>query len=280
MSSSQKVKMRRELQWSHRPLIMGILNVTPDSFSDGGKYLAREKAVGHALKMAEEGADIIDVGGESSRPFSRPISTDEELKRVIPVIESLRERSNIPISIDTCKARGAEESCLAGADIINDISGLRYDPEMTDTVSTAKAKIVIMHMKGLPETMQTAPYYDDVISEICTFFQERIQFAAAKGIDQDNIILDPGIGFGKRVEDNLKIIKHIDVFKRFGLPVLVGTSMKGFIGKITESTLKGRIEGTLASISISVWNGADIVRVHDVKKAKKVVLLTDAIRRV
>ncbi len=280
MSSSQKVKMRRELQWSHRPLIMGILNVTPDSFSDGGKYLAREKAVGHALKMAEEGADIIDVGGESSRPFSRPISTDEELKRVIPVIESLRERSNIPISIDTCKARVAEESCLAGADIINDISGLRYDPEMTDTVSTAKAKIVIMHMKGLPETMQTAPYYDDVISEICTFFQERIQFAAAKGIDQDNIILDPGIGFGKRVEDNLKIIKHIDVFKRFGLPVLVGTSMKGFIGKITESTLKGRIEGTLASISISVWNGADIVRVHDVKKAKKVVLLTDAIRRV
>jgi dihydropteroate synthase len=272
--------MGRELQWSDRPLIMGILNVTPDSFSDGGKYLTREKALDHALKMVEDGADIIDVGGESSRPFSRPISTDEELKRVIPVIESLRERSNIPISIDTCKAKVAEESCLAGADIVNDISGLRYDPEMPDTVSTAKAKIVIMHMKGLPETMQADPYYDDVIAEICTFFQERIQFAAAKGIDQDNIILDPGIGFGKRVEDNLKIIKHIDVFKRFGLPVLVGTSMKGFIGKITKSTLKERIEGTLASISISVWNGADIVRVHDVKKAKKVVLLTDAIRRV
>lgn len=280
MSSSRKVKMGRELQWSDRPLIMGILNVTPDSFSDGGKYLTREKALDHALKMVEDGADIIDVGGESSRPFSRPISTDEELKRVIPVIESLRERSNIPISIDTCKAKVAEESCLAGADIVNDISGLRYDPEMPDTVSTAKAKIVIMHMKGLPETMQADPYYDDVIAEICTFFQERIQFAAAKGIDQDNIILDPGIGFGKRVEDNLKIIKHIDVFKRFGLPVLVGTSMKGFIGKITKSTLKERIEGTLASISISVWNGADIVRVHDVKKAKKVVLLTDAIRRV
>lgn len=280
MSSSTKVKMGRELQWSDRPLIMGILNVTPDSFSDGGKYVTREKAVDHALKMVEDGADIIDVGGESSRPFSRPISTDDELKRVVPVIESLRERSNIPISVDTCKARVAEESCLAGADIVNDISGLRYDPEMADTVSTAKVKVIIMHMKGLPETMQTAPYYDDVISEICTFFQERIQFSAVKGIDQDNIILDPGIGFGKRVEDNLKIIKHIDVFKRFGLPVLVGTSMKGFIGKITESTRKGRIEGTLASISISVWNGADIVRVHDVKKAKKVVLLTDAIRRV
>jgi len=280
MSSSTKVKMGRELQWSDRPLIMGILNVTPDSFSDGGKYVTREKAVDHALKMVEDGADIIDVGGESSRPFSRPISTDDELKRVVPVIESLRERSNIPISVDTCKARVAEESCLAGADIVNDISGLRYDPEMADMVSTAKVKVIIMHMKGLPETMQTAPYYDDVISEICTFFQERIQFSAVKGIDQDNIILDPGIGFGKRVEDNLKIIKHIDVFKRFGLPVLVGTSMKGFIGKITESTRKGRIEGTLASISISVWNGADIVRVHDVKKAKKVVLLTDAIRRV
>lgn len=280
MSSSTKVKMGRELQWSDRPLIMGILNVTPDSFSDGGKYVTREKAVDHALKMVEDGADIIDVGGESSRPFSRPISTDDELKRVVPVIESLRERSNIPISVDTCKARVAEESCLAGADIVNDVSGLRYDPEMADTVSTAKVKVIIMHMKGLPETMQTAPYYDDVISEICTFFQERIQFSAVKGIDQDNIILDPGIGFGKRVEDNLKIIKHIDVFKRFGLPVLVGTSMKGFIGKITESTRKGRIEGTLASISISVWNGADIVRVHDVKKAKKVVLLTDAIRRV
>ena len=272
--------MGRELHWSDRPLIMGILNVTPDSFSDGGKYVTREKAVDHALKMVEDGADIIDVGGESSRPFSRPISTDDELKRVIPVIESLRERSSIPISVDTCKARVAEESCLAGADIVNDISGLRYDPEMADMVSTAKVKVIIMHMKGLPETMQTAPYYDDVISEICTFFQERIQFSAVKGIDQDNIILDPGIGFGKRVEDNLKIIKHIDVFKRFGLPVLVGTSMKGFIGKITESTRKGRIEGTLASISISVWNGADIVRVHDVKKAKKVVLLTDAIRRV
>ncbi len=280
MSSSTKVKMGRELQWSDRPLIMGILNVTPDSFSDGGKYVTREKAVDHALKMVEDGADIIDVGGESSRPFSRPISTDDELKRVVPVIESLRERSSIPISVDTCKARVAEESCLAGADIVNDISGLRYDPEMADMVSTAKVKVIIMHMKGLPETMQTAPYYDDVISEICTFFQERIQFSAVKGIDQDNIILDPGIGFGKRVEDNLKIIKHIDVFKRFGLPVLVGTSMKGFIGKITESTRKGRIEGTLASISISVWNGADIVRVHDVKKAKKVVLLTDAIRRV
>lgn len=280
MLSSRKTPMERELQWRDKPLIMGVLNVTPDSFFDGGKYSTREKAIDRALRMARDGANIIDVGGESSRPFSKSISADEELKRVIPVIEGIREKSDIPISVDTCKAEVAWESCRAGADIINDISGLQYDPEMAETVNVANTKVVIMHMKGTPETMQTAPYYDDVISEICTFFEERIRFAAAKGIERDNIILDPGIGFGKRVEDNLKIIKHIGVFKQFGLPILVGTSMKSFIGKITESTLKGRIEGTLASISISVWNGADIVRVHDVKKAKKVILLTDAIRKV
>ena len=280
MSSSQKVKMGRELQWRDRPLIMGVLNVTPDSFFDGGKYTTREKALDQALRMVEDGADIIDVGGESSRPFSKPVSIDEELKRVIPVIEGIRGRLDIPISVDTCKAGVARESCCAGADIVNDISGLRYDQEMADAVSTVNARLVIMHMKGTPETMQAAPCYDDVISEISTFFEERIQFATVQGIKQDNIILDPGIGFGKRVEDNLKIIKHIDVFKKFGLPVLVGTSMKGFIGKITGSTLKGRIEGTLASIVISILNGADIVRVHDVKRAKKVVVFTDAIRRI
>jgi len=280
MLSSRKTPIERELQWRDKPLIMGIVNVTPDSFFDGGKYATREKAVDRALRLVKDGADIIDVGGESSRPFSKSISTDEELKRVIPVIEGIREKTNIMISVDTCKAKVARESCRAGADIVNDISGLQFDPEMADTVNTANARVVIMHMKGTPETMQTAPCYDDVISEICAFFEERILFAAAKGIKRDNIILDPGIGFGKRVEDNLKIIKHLDAFKQFGLPVLVGTSMKSFIGKITESTIKGRIEGTLASISISVWNGADIVRVHDVKKAKKIVLLTDAIRKI
>ena len=271
--------MRRELQWRDRPLIMGVLNVTPDSFLDGGKYATRGKAVDHALQMAEDGADIIDVGGESSRPFSKPVPIDEEFMRVIPVVEGIRERSSIPISVDTCKANVAREAYRAGADIVNDISGLRYDPEMADVVSNAKVKVIIMHMKGTPETMQTAPYYDDVISEISTFFEERIQFVAAKGIEQGNIILDPGIGFGKRVEDNLKIIKYIDVFKKFHLPILVGTSMKGFIGKITGSTLKGRIEGTLASMAIAIWNGADIVRVHDVKKTKKVVGLVDAIKK-
>jgi dihydropteroate synthase len=278
MSSSRKAPMGRELQWRDRPLIMGVVNVTPDSFFDGGKYATQEKAVDHALQMVEDGADIIDVGGESSRPFSTPVSIDEEIKRVVPVVESIRKRSDIPISVDTCKARVARNACLAGADIVNDISGLIHDPEMADTISALKAKVVIMHMKGIPETMQVAPCYNDVISEISTFFEERIHFAVAKGIEKDDIILDPGIGFGKRVEDNLKIIKYLDAFKRFDQPLLVGTSMKGFIGKITGSTLKGRAEGTLASIAIAVWNGADIVRVHDVKKAKKVVGLVGAIR--
>lgn len=270
--------MGRELQWRDRPLIMGVVNVTPDSFFDGGNYATREKAIDHALRMAEDGADIIDVGGESSRPFSTPVSTDEELKRVVPVVEGIRESLSIPISVDTCKSIVAREACLAGADIVNDISGLMHDPEMADTVSTLKVKVVIMHMKGMPETMQVSPHYYDVIAEIGAFFEERLSFAAKNGIEKNNIILDPGIGFGKRVEDNLKIIKHLDVFKRFDLPLLVGTSMKSFIGKVTGPTMRGRIEGTLASIAISVWNGANIVRVHDVKKAKRVVGLIDAIR--
>jgi dihydropteroate synthase len=278
MSSSRKARMGRELQWRDRTLIMGVLNVTPDSFFDGGNYATREKAIDHALRMAEDGADIIDVGGESSRPFSTPVSTDEELKRVVPVVEGIRESLSIPISVDTCKSKVAREACLAGADIVNDISGLMHDPEMADTVSTFKVKVVIMHMKGMPETMQVSPHYYDVIAEIGTFFAERLNFAAKNGIEKNNIILDPGIGFGKRVEDNLKIIKHLDTFKRFDLPLLVGTSMKGFIGKVSDSNMRGRIEGTLASIAISAWNGANIVRVHDVKKAKRVVGLVDAIR--
>lgn len=272
--------MEKGLQWRDRPLIMGVLNVTPDSFFDGGKHATQKKAVDHALRMVEDGARIIDVGGESTRPFSAPVSIDDELNRVIPVIQGIRDRSDIPISVDTCKARVAREACMAGADIVNDISGLMHDPEMADAVREEKAGVVIMHMKGVPETMQVAPYYDDVVSEIGNYFEERIRFASSKGIEMTSIILDPGIGFGKRVEDNLKIIKHLDAFKKFNLPLLIGTSMKGFIGSITGSTLKGRVEGTLASVAISVWNGADIVRVHDVKKARKVVSLVDAIKRV
>jgi dihydropteroate synthase len=258
---------------------MGVLNVTPDSFFDGGKHSAQEDAVRHALLMVKSGADIIDVGGESSRPFSLPVSTDEELRRIMRVIERIRAESDIPISVDTCKARVAREACLAGADIINDISGLRNDPDMADTVRDLAAYVVIMHMKGMPGDMQKAPHYDDVITEIGTFFRERIRFAADRGIEEGKIILDPGIGFGKRLEDNLKILKALDEFAAIGRPLLVGTSMKGFIGAVTGSSLRGRIDGTLASVAIAVWNGAAIVRVHDVKRTSKVVKLVDAIRK-
>lgn len=271
--------MERELPWRRRPLVMGVLNVTPDSFFDGGTHSAEEDAVRHASTMVESGADIIDVGGESSRPFSSPVPVDEELRRIIPVIQRIREESDIFISVDTCKARVAREACQAGADIVNDISGLRNDPEMADTVRNLARYVVIMHMKGRPGDMQKAPYYDDVITEIRTFFLERMRFAVDCGIEEGKIILDPGIGFGKRLEDNLKILKALDEFTAIGRPLLVGTSMKGFIGAVTGSSLKERIEGTLASIAVAIWNGAAIVRVHDVKRTSEVVKLVDAIKK-
>jgi len=258
---------------------MGILNVTPDSFYDGGRYLKIEDAVRRAFEMIEEGADIIDVGGESTRPFSEPISTDEELKRVIPVIEKIRARTDILISIDTYKSEVAKEALCAGASIVNDISGFGFDGKMAETVARFNAHAVIMHIRGTPKDMQLNPYYDDVVVEIIEHFKERLDFALSYGIERERIILDPGIGFGKRIEDNLKIIKDLKRFKEFGLPLLIGTSMKSFIGHITDSDLNERIEGTLASIAISIWNGADIVRVHDVKKAMKVIKLVDAVMK-
>lgn len=262
-----------------RPLIMGILNVTPDSFYDGGRYLNIDDSLKHALEMVEDGADIIDVGGESTRPFSDPVDTQEELERVIPVIKAIRSRSDVIISIDTYKSEVAQRACDAGAGIINDISGLGFDSNMADTIASMGVYAVIMHIKGTPRDMQANPYYDDVISEIKGYFKNRIAFAESRGINKDKIILDPGIGFGKRIEDNLRIIKELGAFKDLGMPILIGTSMKSFIGRITESELNERMEGTLASIAISIWNGADIVRVHDVKKAFKVVKLVDAVMK-
>ena len=269
--------MVREIRCNGSTLVMGILNATPDSFYDGGKYYKIEDAMEHALQMIEDGADIIDVGGESTRPFSELISVDDELNRVIPVIEGIRANSDIAISIDTNKAQVAYEAYQAGADIVNDISGFMFDPDMAPTVSKLNMYAVIMHIKGTPKDMQQNPQYDDVISEIKAFFVERTAFARQHGVNEDRIILDPGIGFGKRVEDNLRIIKQISDFKELGRPILMGTSMKSFIGHITDSPLRERVEGTLASIAISAWNGANIVRVHDVKKAKKVVKLVSAI---
>ncbi len=260
---------------------MGILNVTPDSFYDRGRFFSRQEAVDHGLAMVEEGADIIDVGGESTRPFSEPTSLNDELTRVIPVIEGIRKHSDTLLSIDTYKARVAREAIGAGANIVNDISGLSFDREMAGVVAASNVPVVIMHMKGTPTDMQTKPFYEDVIAEIKGFFVERIAFAKEHGIDEENIILDPGIGFGKRLQDNLAIIRRLAGFKELGKPLLIGTSMKAFIGRIMGTDeLEQRVEGTLASVAVSLWNGADIVRVHDVVKTRKVVKFMRALMEI
>jgi dihydropteroate synthase len=259
---------------------MGILNVTPDSFSDGSKYYDPPVAIRHALEMIEEGADIIDVGGESSRPFSERVETEEELRRVVPVIKEIRASNpDIIISVDTYKAQVAREAHDAGADMVNDISALMFDPDMAVTAARLGMFVVLMHIKGTPQDMQKDPHYDDVVSEVKDFLRKRVAFAKSRGIEEDKIILDPGIGFGKRIEDNLRIIKELGSFKDLGRPILMGTSMKSFIGKLTGWPMEERVEGTLASVAISVWNGADIVRVHDVRKARRVVRLVDAVMR-
>ncbi|HLC96054.1 MAG TPA: dihydropteroate synthase [Candidatus Nanoarchaeia archaeon] len=259
----------------HKTKIMGILNVTPDSFSDGGLYVDVDKAVKHATQMVEEGADIIDVGGESSRPGSDPISIEEELERVKPVIQRLADEIKVPLSIDTRKPEVAEACIKAGASIINDISGLR-DPAMAEIAAQRKASVVIMHMLGTPKTMQQNISYRDLIGDIKQFLKEKIQVAKNAGIAK--IIVDPGIGFGKTAEQNLIIMKRLNEFKIFGCPLLVGPSRKSFIGTITGLPVHDRIEGTIAAIVISLMNGADIVRVHDVKECKRAVQIADAVR--
>jgi dihydropteroate synthase len=268
-------------RFEDRPLIMGILNVTPDSFYDGGKYYPPDVAVAHALRLADEGADIIDVGGESTRPYSDVTHVEEELRRVIPVIRGIRACSTVFLSIDTYKAGVAREAVDAGADMINDVSGLTFDPAMGAMAARSRVPIVIMHIKGMPKEMQVSPQYDDVIREIKEFFVDRIEFAKQSGIAEQNVILDPGIGFGKRLQDNLMIIKELRRFKELGRPILMGTSMKAFIGKLAGSPEpEERVEGTLASLALSLWNGADIIRVHDVKKARRVATLVHAVMNV
>ncbi len=258
--------------------IMGILNVTPDSFSDGGKFLSVDRAVERAHQMVEEGADIIDVGGESSRPFSSPVSEEEELKRVIPVIEEL-DGIGVPISIDTYKPRVAEEALKRGASIVNDIYGLRKEG-MAEVVVEYDAAVVIMHMKGEPKNMQMNPFYEDTVAEIAQFLRERVEFALSKGIEEDRIILDPGIGFGKRVEDNLRIIKYLDAFRSLGYPILLGVSRKSYMGKLFDLPVEERLETTLASNVIGVLNGAAILRVHNVRENVRAVRMAEEIMKV
>ncbi|MBN2233240.1 MAG: dihydropteroate synthase [Deltaproteobacteria bacterium] len=262
-----------------RTLIMGTLNVTPDSFSDGNRFFTADRALEHARRMIDEGADIIDIGGESTRPGSRAVDADEEIGRVEPVIADLRrEWPDIPISIDTCKSGVAGAAVTAGADMINDISGGRIDPAILAVAAQTGARLCLMHMQSTPETMQREPHYDDVVAEILAELQEMVNRAVAAGVARERIIIDPGIGFGKTLEHNLTIMRCLGEFHSLGLPVLLGTSRKSFIGRITGREVDDRLAGTLATLAHAVAKGVQIVRVHDVAAARDAVRMMEAIR--
>jgi dihydropteroate synthase len=254
---------------------MGILNVTPDSFSDGGQFTSSQQAADYAIKMINEGADIIDIGGESSRPGAKPVPLDEELKRIKPVIKSIREQTDCLISIDTYKASVAEAAIDLGVDIINDITSLSYDQSMANLVSTRKVPIILMHMQGSPQNMQLNPSYNNLINDLIIFFKTKIEIANKAGILDNMIIIDPGIGFGKSVEDNFEIIRELKQIKAMGYPILLGPSRKSFIGEALNLPVKDRLEGTMASITVGIINGANIVRVHDVIETKRTVLILE-----
>jgi dihydropteroate synthase len=266
------------LNLGNRTHIMGVLNVTPDSFSDGGLYIQRDKAIEQGIAMAHEGADIIDIGGESTRPYSETVPCDKEIARVIPVIEALSKDIKIPVSIDTCKAKVAVEALKAGASMINDISALRFDPEMASVVAEAGVPVILMHMQGTSGDMQKNPTYDNLIQEILDFLRDAIERAVKAGIRKDLIIIDPGIGFGKTFHHNLEIIKELRQFSSLERPILLGTSRKAFIGHILQNEPDERDTGTMATVSAGVLNGAHIVRVHDVKRTLETVKIIDAIK--
>lgn len=267
-----------KLELGLRTLVMGILNVTPDSFSDGGRFISVGQAVEHARRMVAEGADLIDVGGESSRPGSEPISAEEELRRVIPVIEQIARSVPVPVSIDTNKAVVARAALSAGAGIINDISALRQDPQMAELASERGVPVILMHRQGTPLTMQDKPIYRSVISEIKHFFEERITFAQGAGIRRERIILDPGIGFGKNLSQNLKIMESLDRFNSLNRPLLLGPSRKSFLGQILGLPVDERLEGTIAAATTAVLKGVSIIRVHDVEAIVRAIKVADAIR--
>lgn len=271
---------RYDLDFSKKTHIMGILNITPDSFSDGGIHFDKIRAIEHAFRMIDEGADILDIGGESTRPGSEPVSLDEELRRTLPVIEALADKIAVPISIDTYKAPVALRALEAGASMVNDISGMNFDPEMPEVISRFKVPVVIMHIKGTPKNMQVNPAYGALIPEIMDYFKNSIQLAAVAGVPEHMIILDPGIGFGKTFEHNLEIINNLDRFSLLEKPILIGPSRKAFLGKILDGLPpEERLEGTAASVAISIIKGANIVRVHDVKEMARVAKVADAIKR-
>jgi dihydropteroate synthase len=256
---------------------MGAINVTPDSFSDGGRFFDAERAIEQGERLAVDGADLLDVGGESTRPFSDPIPAEEELRRVIPVIRELAKRARIPISIDTCKAEVARAALDAGASLINDISSLGFDPGMGRVAASSGAPLILMHMQGTPRTMQVKPHYDSLLSEVVRFLEERIQLACEAGVSRDQVIVDPGIGFGKSLTHNLLLIKHLDALAVLGRPVLLGTSRKSFIGSVLDRPVTDRETGTWATVCAGVLKGAHILRVHEVAVCREMVDMVDAI---
>jgi dihydropteroate synthase len=277
---------KHRLDFGKRTFIMGVLNVTPDSFSDGGKFFTLDDAIAQGYKLFEDGADILDIGGESTRPFSNPVSEEEEILRVVPVIETLSKRIPIPISIDTTKAGVAEQAIKAGASMINDVSSLSFDPKMANVAVDYGVPVILMHMLGNPKTMQIEPFYDDIIGEIKTFLENAIDRAENKGISRLKIIIDPGIGFGKTVGHNLLLIQRLHEFKTLKVPIMIGTSRKAFIRNILKDNAAQEINadsvmvegGTQASVAAAILNGANIIRVHDVANTRVTVKIIDAIK--
>ena len=261
------------------PLIMGIVNVTPDSFSDGGRFLAHEVAVEHALRLVAEGADILDVGGESTRPGADPVPLDEELRRVVPVIERLALKTSVPISVDTSKAEVARLALRAGARIVNDISGLRFDPQMINVCRDHRCGVVVMHIQGTPQTMQIDPQYTNVVEEICDYFRERLETLERSGIDPERIVLDPGVGFGKTAQHNLEILSRIARFRELGRPILIGHSRKRFLKKIFGCDVDEREFGTVGVSVALAHQHIDILRVHDVSANRDAITAHAAVCR-
>jgi len=268
----------RVLELGERTAIMGIVNVTPDSFSDGGAFFDPQAAIEHGLRLAGEGADILDVGGESTRPGAEPVSEQEEVRRVVPVVRELAARSGVPVSIDTTKADVAEAAIKAGATIVNDVSALRVDPRLGAVVARSGAALVIMHMQGTPRTMQQAPRYDDLLGEVIAELSAGIGRAAAAGVEPDRILVDPGIGFGKSLEHNLELLERLGELEALGRAILVGPSRKAFIGRLLDLPAAERVEGTIAACCCAADRGAHVVRVHDVGPVRRALRVADAIR--
>jgi dihydropteroate synthase len=274
----ERVIRGKTFNFGEKSYVMGILNITEDSFSDGGRYINPEKAIERALKMVEDGADILDIGAESTRPGAQPVSEEEEIERILPVVEKISKIVNVPISIDTYKAAVAKSALNAGADIINDITGLKGDGAMAEVIADSDAYAVIMHMQGTPQTMQLNPVYQEVISDICGDLKESLAIAEIAGIKHEKIIIDPGIGFGKTTQHNLEIIERLSEFKVMGCPILMGASRKSLIGNVLKLPVEERVEGSLAIAAVSAMKGASIIRVHDIKETKRVLAMVDAIK--